>query len=183
MHSSLFDEIRPKVSTVSHFNPVEWCPTLLQNFVRTHVSRSYLAMDTKPMHPSHRRHLEVHIIPNCKLQRPSSLVRINFLLALSCLQMTLNNADLLSSFFDEIRSKISTGSHFNLVKWCPTFLSIYSFKGRHTNAFLIAIVVRKLSKVQAFIPLFRKRNGTSSQHILKYLVYPFSLAISLWMIS
>ena len=81
-------------------------------------------MDTKPMHPSHRRHLEVHIIPNFKLQRPSLLVCIGFLSALSYLQMTMNNADLLSSFFDEIRSKISMVSHFNPVKWCPTFFHI-----------------------------------------------------------
>ena len=53
-----------------------------------------------------------------------SLVRISFLLALSYLQMTLNNTDLLSSFFDEIRPKISMISCFNLVKWCPTFLLI-----------------------------------------------------------
>ena len=76
------------------------------------------------MHPSHRRHLEVHMIPNYKLQRPSLLVRISFLLALSCLQVTLNNAHLLMSLFDEIRPKISTVSYFNLVSWCPTFLSI-----------------------------------------------------------
>ena len=95
--------------------------------------------------PLHRRHLKIHMIPICKLQRPSSLVRISFLSALSCLQMTLNNTDLLSSFFDEIRPKISMVSHFNPVKWCPTFLSIQSFKWCHTNAFLIAIVVKKLS--------------------------------------
>ena len=39
-------------------------------------------------------------------------------------RVTRNNVDLLTSFFDEVRPKVSTVSHFNPVKWCPTFLSI-----------------------------------------------------------
>ena len=60
-------------------------------------------MDTKPMHPSHRRHLEIHIISHSKLQKPPSFVRIRLLSALSYLQVTLNNAYLLLSCFDEVK--------------------------------------------------------------------------------
>ena len=73
-------------------------------------------MDTELMHSSHRRHLEVHIISNFKLQRPSTLVYIGFLLALSCLQMTLNANDLLTSLLDEFWPKVSTVSHFKPIK-------------------------------------------------------------------
>ena len=81
-------------------------------------------MDTKPMHSSHRRHLEVHIIPNFKLQRPSLLVGIGFLLTLGCLQMTLNKNDLLPGFLDEFWPKVSSISHFDPVEWRPTLPSI-----------------------------------------------------------
>ena len=81
-------------------------------------------MDTKLMHPSHGKHLEIHIIPNGKLQGPSSLVYIGFLSALSCLQTTLNNDDLFSSLFDEIGPKIPMVSHFNPVQWRSTLLPV-----------------------------------------------------------
>jgi len=81
-------------------------------------------MDTKPMYSSHRRYLEVHIIPNFKLQRPSSLVCIGFLSVLSGLQMTLNMDDLLLSLLDEFWPKVSTVSHFNPIEGCPTLSSI-----------------------------------------------------------
>ena len=79
-------------------------------------------MDTKPMYSSHRRYLEVHIIPNFKLQRPSSLVGIGFLPTLGCLQMTLNKNDLLTSLLDEFWPKVSTVSYFNPIKWRSAFL-------------------------------------------------------------
>ena len=102
-------------------------------------------MDTKLMYSSHRRYLEVHIIPNFKLQRPSSLVYIGFLSAQGCLQMTLDKDNLLSSLLDEFWPKVSTVSHFNPIKWHPVFLPIQSFKWCHANALLVAIIVRKFS--------------------------------------
>ena len=90
------------------------------------------------MYTSHGRYLEIHMITNFKLQGPSSLVRIS-------LQMTLNNTDLLSSFFDKIRPKISMITHLNLVKRCSTFLTILGLEWCHSNALLIAIVIGKLS--------------------------------------
>ena len=55
-------------------------------------------MDSEPKHTSHQGYLQVHMVTNFKLQGPSSLVRISFLMTLSSLQMTLNNTDLLSCF-------------------------------------------------------------------------------------
>ena len=52
------------------------------------------------------------------------LVCISFLSTLSCLQMTLNKDDLLSSLLDELWPKVSVVSHFNPIKWRPAFLSI-----------------------------------------------------------
>ena len=128
-----------------------------QNLIRSNIVRGQLSPDTKAMHPSHGRHFEIHMITNFKLQGPSSLVPISFLTTLSCLQMALNNTNLLSSFFDKIRPKISVVTNFNPVKWCSTFLAIQGFKWHHSNAFLITIVIRKLSQSQAFVPLFRKK--------------------------
>ena len=86
-------------------------------------------MYTKSMHTSHGRHFEIHIVIHFKLQGPSSLVRISFLTTLSCLQMALNNTDLLSSFFDKIRPKISTVSHFNQLSGVLHFLPYRASKG------------------------------------------------------
>ena len=87
-------------------------------------TKGYLAMDTKPMHPSHRRHFKIHIIPSCKLQRPHSLVYVRLLSALSCLQVASNNVYFLSSLFYEIRPKVPTVSHFNPVQWRSTLLLV-----------------------------------------------------------
>jgi hypothetical protein len=97
--------------------------------------------------------------------------------------VTPDNPNLLSYFKHKVRSEIATVSHLNLVEWGPAFLAIKSLKWCHLDALLIAVIIRKLSQLQTFVPLFRKGDDTSSQHVFKHLVHLFCLTIGLGMVS
>jgi hypothetical protein len=59
--------------------------------------------------------------------------------------VTPDNPNLLSCFKHKVRPEITTVSHFNLVERGPASLAIKGLKWCHLNAFLITIIVRKLS--------------------------------------
>ena len=103
--------------------------TPFQNFVRPNIMRSYFCMDSKPMHTSHRRYLEIHMVTNFKLQGSSSLVCISFLMVPSCFQMTLNNTDLLSRLFNKIRPKVTTAPTSTQLRGVQHFLPYGAPKG------------------------------------------------------
>jgi hypothetical protein len=97
--------------------------------------------------------------------------------------VTSDNPNLLSGFKNKVRPEVTTVSYFHLVERGPTFLAIKGLEWCHPNAFLITIIVRKLSQFQTLVPLLRKRDDTSSQHIFEYLIYHVHLTIDLGMIS
>jgi hypothetical protein len=97
--------------------------------------------------------------------------------------VTPDNPNLLSGFKNKVRPKVTTVSYFHPVERGPAFLAIKVLKWCHLNAFLITIIVRKLSQFQTLVPLLRKRDETSSQHIFEHLIYPFCSIVGLGMIS
>jgi hypothetical protein len=66
---------------------------------------------------------------------------------------------------------------------CTAATAIQSFEGCHSKTFLITVVVRELSQWQTLVPFVRVVQYTSSEYILKNLVYPLCLTIGLWMMS
>jgi hypothetical protein len=89
----------------------------------------------------------------------------------------------LFSLNDKVRTKDRPFARLNPVHRGMTAKVIQSFKGCHSETLLITIIVRELSQWQTLVPFVRVVQYTSSEHILKNLIYPLCLTISLWMIS
>jgi hypothetical protein len=53
-------------------------------------------------------------------------------------------------------------------------MTIQHLKRRHLQTLLIAIILGELSIRQTLIPTSSVLQSTSSQHVLKNLIYPFS---------
>jgi hypothetical protein len=84
---------------------------------------------------------------------------------------------------DKVRAKDHPFVRLNLVHRGMTVMAIQSFEGCHSKTFLITIVVRELSQWQTLVPFVWVVQYTSSEHILKNLIYPLCLTIGLRMIS
>ena len=97
------------------------------------------------------------MVTNFKLQGPSSLVRISFLTILSRLQMTLNNTNLLSSFLNKIRFKVTTITYFNLVKRCSIFLAIQGLKMVPYKCFLDSYCYKKTQLSSSIHPTSQEK--------------------------
>jgi hypothetical protein len=91
--------------------------------------------------------------------------------------------DYLFSLNDKVRTKDRPLARLDPVHRCTTATTIQSFKGCHPKTFLITVVVRELSQWQTLVPLVRVVQYTSSEHILKNLIYPLCLAIGLRIVS
>jgi hypothetical protein len=112
-----------------------------------------------------------------------SLVGIAFLSCLGSFQIGLDAMDYLFSLNDKVRAKDRPFPRLDLVHRSTTATAIQSFKGCHSKTFLITVVVRELSQWQTLVLFVRVVQYTSSEHILKNLIYPLDLTIGLWMIS
>jgi hypothetical protein len=84
---------------------------------------------------------------------------------------------------DKVRAKDRTFARLNPVHECMAATAIQNFEGCHSETLLITVVVRELGQRQTLVPFVRVVQYTSSEHILKNLIYPLYLTISLWMIS
>jgi hypothetical protein len=127
--------------------------------------------------------MKVHAVACFKLKRAASFVGIAFLLCLSSFQIGLDVMDYPFSLNDKVRAKDHPFTMLNPVHRCMTATAIQSFKGCHSKTLLITVVVRELSQWQTLVPFVRVVQYISSEHILKNLIYPLCLTISLRMIS
>jgi hypothetical protein len=126
--------------------------------------------------------MKVHVVACFELQWPASLAGIAFLSCLGCFQIGLDAMDNLLGLRDKIRAKDHPLARLDPVHMCMTMMAIQSFEGCHSETLLIAIVVRELSQRQTLVPFVRVVQYTSSEHILKNLIYPLCLTIDLRMI-
>jgi hypothetical protein len=90
--------------------------------------------------------------------------------------------DYLFSLNDKVRAKDHPFARLDPVHRGTTAMTIQSFEGCHSETLLIT-VVRELSQRQTLVPFFWVVQYTSSEHILKNLIYPLCLTIGLWMIN
>jgi hypothetical protein len=91
--------------------------------------------------------------------------------------------DYLFSLNDKVRAKDHPFTRLNPVHRYTTATAIQSFEGCPSKTFLITVVVRELSQWQTLVPFVQVVQYTSSEHIIKNLIYPLCLTIGLWMIS
>jgi hypothetical protein len=91
--------------------------------------------------------------------------------------------DYLFSLNDKVRAKDHPFTRLDPVHRGTTAKAIQSFEWCHSKTFLITVVVRELSQWQTLVPFVRVVQYTSSEYILKNLVYPLCLTIGLWMMS
>jgi hypothetical protein len=84
---------------------------------------------------------------------------------------------------DKVRAKDRPFARLNLVYRCTTMTAIQRFEGCHSKTFLVTVVIRELSQWQTLVPFVRVFQYTSSEHILKNLIYLLCLTIGLRMIS
>jgi hypothetical protein len=89
----------------------------------------------------------------------------------------------LFSLNDKVRAKDRPFTRLDPVYRCTAATAIQSFEGCHSKTFLITVVERELSQWQTLVPFVREVQYTSSEHILKNLIYPLCLTIGLRMIS
>jgi hypothetical protein len=74
-------------------------------------------------------------------------------------------------------------SWFWPIQGCSTSPSVQSFKQCHFNTLVVIVIIRELCQRQTIIPLLWKLQNTGSEHIFKYLIYPFDLSARLRMIG
>jgi hypothetical protein len=91
--------------------------------------------------------------------------------------------DYLFSLNDKVRAKVHPFTRLDPVYRCTAATAIQSFEGCHSRTFLITVVVRELSQWQTLVLFVRVVQYTSSEHILKNLIYHLYLTIGLRMIS
>jgi hypothetical protein len=127
--------------------------------------------------------MKVHTVARFELNRPASLVGIAFLSCLGSFQIGLDAMDYLFSLNGKVRAKDHPFTRLDPVYKCTTATAIQNFKWCHSKIFLITVVARELSQWQTLVPFIRVVQYTSSEHILKNLIYPLCLTIDLWMIS
>jgi hypothetical protein len=127
--------------------------------------------------------MKVHAIACFELKRSASLVGIAFLSCLGYFQIGLDLVDYLFSLNDKVRAKDRSFPRLDPVHGCTAMTAIQSFKGCHSETLLLTVVVRELDQRQTLVPFVRVVQYTSSEHILKNLIYPLYLTIGLRMIS
>jgi hypothetical protein len=91
--------------------------------------------------------------------------------------------DYLFGLNDKVRAKDCPFARLDPVHRCTVAMIIQSFEGCHSVTLLITVVVRELSQQQTFVPFVWIVKYTSTEHILKNLIHPLCLTISLQMIS
>ena len=114
---------------------------------------------------------------------PSSTHNLQLLSGLSHSQVVSNHSHLFFCVSKDIGSK-----HLSFISLIPeqrrsTFTSIQRLERCHLETLLVTVVVRELSIWQTLVPTSTILQCTSSQHIFQNLVDPFSLSISLWVVS
>jgi hypothetical protein len=127
--------------------------------------------------------MKVHVIAHFELKRLASLVGITFLSSLGSFQIGLDMMDYLFNLNDKVRAKDRPFTRLDPVHRGTTATTIQCFEWCHSKTFLITVVVRELSQWQALVPFAWVVQYTSVKHILKNLIYPLCLTISLWMVS
>ena len=140
---------------------------------------SQLAVHLEAASAPQRRDLEIDKVTHLKAQFMAATISIALLTRLCFFEPFANQFNMFFRFFDKGWSKELPFAYFRPVQRCSTPSPIKSFKRRHLEACLIAIVIGKLGKCQAFLPIGVVGQHTSSKHILQNLICTFSLVSSL----
>jgi hypothetical protein len=127
--------------------------------------------------------MKVHAVTRFELKWSAPLVGIAFLSCLGNIQIGLDAMDYPFSLNDMVRAKDHSFTRLDSVHRGTTATVIQSLKWCHSKTFLITVVVRELSQWQPLVPFVWVVQYTSSEHILRNLIYPLYLTIGLWMIS
>src|SRR3954468_25102205 len=93
---------------------------------------------------------------------------VALLTRLSSFQMFTDNANLIFSMLDNVRTNESSFPSFRPIQRGSTLSSIKSFEGGHLQTSLIAIAIREFSKWKRFLPFLTEGADTSSKHIFKH---------------
>jgi hypothetical protein len=137
----------------------------------------------EPLHTLERCHSKIDKISHVEGNRPSLGVGIALLSGLGGLQTIPNELDLFFGLLNDIGPKYLAFSSLGPIKRGTALASIEGFKRGHLQTSLVAIVVGELREWQTVFPLGSIRQNTSSQHILKDLVYSLGLTSGLWMVG
>jgi hypothetical protein len=86
------------------------------------------------------------MVSNFKLEWPTSLVVIAFLLGLGSLQVGLDVMDYFLSLGDKIGAKDHTPTRLNLVQRDSIAVAVECLKRCHLDALLVTIVIRELGQ-------------------------------------
>src|SRR3954465_7690425 len=108
---------------------------------------------------------------------------VALLTRLSSFQMFTDNANLIFSMLDNVRTNESSLPSFRPIQRGSTLSSIKNFEGGHLQTSLIASVIGEFSKWKRFLPFLSERDDIGSKHVFKHLIYLFNLALRLGVIS
>jgi hypothetical protein len=97
--------------------------------------------------------------------------------------MDLDAVDYLFSLNDKVMTKDRPFARLDPIHECTSATAIQSFERCHFETLLITVIVRELGQWQTLVPFVRVVPYTSSEHMLKNLIYPLCLTIGLRMIS
>jgi hypothetical protein len=111
------------------------------------------------------------------------MVHLAFLAISSNFQIVTDAVDYFFGLNDKVNIKDRPLARLDPVHRCMIAMAIQSFERCHPEALLINVVVRELNQRQTLVPFVRVVQYTCSEHILKNLICPLRLTISLWMRS
>src|SRR6185436_4039949 len=123
------------------------------------------------------------MVTNHELQRIPSFIKITLLPRLGCSEICLYYFYFFLSLDHQFGSKYLTFSSLGPTQRSLTPSTIQGLEWCHLQTGLIAVVIRKLSQGKTFVPVLVIMDDTCSKHILKKLIHPFGLSVSLWMVS
>jgi hypothetical protein len=126
---------------------------MVQDLERSDVPGCKFTFDIEALHTLEWCDSKVDKVSHIEGDRSPLWVGVTLLSGLGFFQMVADELDLLFGLLDDIGPKYLAFSSLRPVERGTTLASIESFKRGHLQTSLIAIVVGKLSKWQAVLPL------------------------------
>jgi len=146
---------------------------------RTDISGPQLAPLPESDHSFPRRDLQEHKVADLKLKLGPTSVRITLLTTLSGQQPLFDLLDLLCRLKHYLRTTHHALPYLTPANRGSTPPPIQQLKGRHANARMMAIVIRKLCQGKIRVPTPAEIQHTCSEHVLERLNRPLTLPVSL----
>src|SRR5664279_2013564 len=129
------------------------------------IARGQFFFDPEATNTSKRGDSEISLFTNFIAHLSMMLVIVALLPRLSSLQVLANDANFFFSFIDHIRTKEWSFSGFGPIQRSSTSSSVESFKRRHAQTGLIAVVIREFGKWNIFLPILTEGDNTSLEHV------------------